>query len=62
MQLITEIVYPQLKSKQDRVFRRHASRSIVMRGEQILLLFTKRYNDFSFPRGSLDGDEDMSQA
>ena len=59
MQLITEIVHPELKSKQGRVFRRHAARGIVMRDEQILLLFTERYNDFSFPGGGLDGDEDI---
>ncbi len=59
MQLITEIVHPELKSKQGRVFRRHAARGIVMRNEQILLLFTERYNDFSFPGGGLDGDEDI---
>ncbi|MCO4080887.1 DNA mismatch repair protein MutT, partial [Pseudomonas aeruginosa] len=59
MQLITEIVHPELKSKQGRVFRRHAARGIVMRGEQILLLFTERYNDFSFPGGGLDVDEDI---
>ncbi|MTD62924.1 NUDIX domain-containing protein, partial [Blautia luti DSM 14534] len=59
MQLITEIVHPELKSKQGRVFRRHAARGIVMRGEQILLLFTERYNDFSFPGGGLDAGEDI---
>lgn len=31
-----------------------------MWGEQILLLFTERYNDFSFPGGGLDGDEDIA--
>ena len=59
MQLITEIVHPDLKSKQGRVFRRHAARGIVIRDDQILLLFTERYNDFSFPGGGLDGDEDI---
>ena len=59
MQLITEIVHPQLVSTQGRVFRRHAARGIVLRGDQILLLFTERYNDFSFPGGGLNADEEI---
>lgn len=59
MQLITELIHPQLKSRQGRVFRRYAARGIVLREEQILLLFTERYNDFSFPGGGLDTDEDI---
>lgn len=59
MQLITEIIHPELKSTQGRIFRRHAARGIVLRDEQILLLFTERYNDFSFPGGGLDADEDV---
>lgn len=37
MQLITEIIHPELKSVKGRVFRRHAARGIVLRDEQILL-------------------------
>ncbi|ALE00072.1 NUDIX hydrolase [Pseudomonas syringae] len=59
MQLITEIIHPELKSTQGRIFRRHAARGIVLRDEKILLLFTERYNDFSFPGGGLDADEDV---
>ena len=59
MQLITEILHPDLKSIQGKVFRRHAARGIVLRNEQILLLFTERYNDFSFPGGGLDAGEDI---
>lgn len=59
MQLITKLIHPDLTSTQGRVFRRHAARGIVLRNEQILLLFTERYNDFSFPGGGLDTDEDI---
>lgn len=59
MQLITEIIHPDLKSTQGRIFRRHAARGIVLRDEKILLLFTERYNDFSFPGGGLDANEDI---
>ena len=42
-----------------RVFKRRASRAIVLNGESILLLYTKRYNDFSFPGGGVDEHEDL---
>lgn len=43
----------------DRVFKRRASRAIVLNGELILLLYTKRYNDYSFPGGGVDEHEDL---
>lgn len=42
-----------------KVFKRRASRAIVLKGESILLLYTKRYNDFSFPGGGVDEQEDL---
>lgn len=42
-----------------KVFKRRASRAIVLKGESILLLYTKRYNDFSFPGGGIDEQEDL---
>lgn len=37
---------------------RHAARAIVLQGEQILLLYTERYQDYSLPGGGLDEGED----
>jgi ADP-ribose pyrophosphatase YjhB (NUDIX family) len=37
---------------------RHAARGIVLRGEQILLLYTERYDDYSLPGGGIDEGED----
>lgn len=37
---------------------RHAARGIVMKGEDILLLFTERYHDYSLPGGGIDEGED----
>ncbi|WP_368564669.1 NUDIX hydrolase [Pseudoxanthomonas sp. UTMC 1351] len=58
MQLIATLVHPDLKSTDGNVLRRHAVRGIVTRGSSILLLYTERYNDFSFPGGGLDPGED----
>ncbi len=40
------------------IFLRKATRAIALRGEMILMLFTKRYNDYSLPGGGLDTGED----
>lgn len=45
----------------DRIFERRASRAIVLNGESILLLYTKKYNDYSLPGGGVDAHEDLRQ-
>lgn len=35
------------------VFERQAVRAVVLRGSAILLLYTRRYDDYSFPGGGL---------
>lgn len=40
------------------LFVRHAARGIVLQGENILLLYTERYQDYSLPGGGLDEGED----
>ncbi|UUO25420.1 NUDIX domain-containing protein [Colwellia sp. M166] len=39
-------------------FTRKATRAIVMKGDEILLLFTARYHDYSLPGGGIDEGED----
>lgn len=60
--LLKELIHPALSSRDGRVLRRQAARGIVLRGEQMLLLFTERYNDFSLPGGGVDSDEDIQAA
>lgn len=40
------------------LIERHAARGIVVRGENILLLYTERYHDYSLPGGGIDEGED----
>lgn len=40
------------------LIERHAARGIVISGEDILLLYTKRYHDYSLPGGGIDEGED----
>lgn len=37
---------------------RHAARGIIVNGDNILLLFTERYHDYSLPGGGIDEGED----
>ncbi len=41
---------------------RIATRAIVLNGEQILLLYTRRYNDYSLPGGGVDAGEALQDA
>ena len=40
------------------LIERHAARAIVVKGEDILLLYTQRYHDYSLPGGGIDEGED----
>ncbi|PTA51696.1 DNA mismatch repair protein MutT [Shewanella morhuae] len=56
-----------LKSTQDpavnlltaRVFYRRAARAIVLLGDDILLLYTQKYHDYSLPGGGIDDGESL---
>ncbi|AVV82352.1 NUDIX hydrolase [Shewanella putrefaciens] len=56
-----------LKSTQDpavnlltaRVFHRRAARAIVLSGDDILLLYTQKYHDYSLPGGGIDEGESV---
>lgn len=41
------------------IFERTAARGIILDKEDILLIYTKRYNDYSFPGGGIDAGEDI---
>ncbi|KFZ30985.1 DNA mismatch repair protein MutT [Pseudidiomarina salinarum] len=58
MRLLADIVHPSLMDLAGEKLYRQAVRGIVMREDKILLLYTGRYDDFSFPGGGVDEDED----
>ncbi|WP_372654502.1 NUDIX hydrolase [Halobacteriovorax sp.] len=41
------------------IFQRKATRAIALRDEQILMLYTERYHDYSLPGGGIDKGEDI---
>lgn len=59
MQNLKTHYHPEVKNLDNKsVFTRLATRSIAINGDTILLLYTKRYEDYSLPGGGLDLDED----
>ncbi|MCG6340861.1 NUDIX domain-containing protein [Vibrio fluvialis] len=46
---------------QQRILQRKAARAIVLDGEDILMLYTERYHDYTLPGGGVDEDEDILQ-
>ncbi|SNQ42968.1 NUDIX hydrolase [Cellulophaga lytica] len=59
MQILKTHYHPDVKTLENKsVFTRLATRSIAIKGANILLLYTERYEDYSLPGGGLDKDED----
>ena len=64
MRLLKTAFHPDLSSadisptSELTLIERHAARAIVLKGEDILLLYTQRYHDYSLPGGGIDEGED----
>ncbi|MEC6816078.1 NUDIX hydrolase [Photobacterium toruni] len=43
------------------IYHRQATRAIVLKGENILMLYTARYHDYTLPGGGIDAGEDQIQ-
>jgi len=50
-----------IEKNQSSMLTRLAARAIVVRGKQILMLYTQRYHDYSLPGGGVDAGEDIEQ-
>jgi len=64
MHLLKRVVHASINEKNlnpelPHCFTRIATRAIVIKGEQILLMFTQRYNDYSLPGGGVDEHESL---
>jgi 8-oxo-dGTP pyrophosphatase MutT (NUDIX family) len=59
LRLIKKMIHNDVDTLDGRIFDRRAARGIVLKGSKILLLYTKRYNDYSFPGGGVDPEEDL---
>ncbi|RUO63387.1 NUDIX domain-containing protein [Pseudidiomarina planktonica] len=62
MRLLADLIHPSLTDLSGEKLYRQAVRGIVMRDDEILLLYTERYDDFSFPGGGVDEGESLIPA
>ena len=57
MRLLRSAPQPDSLTDSSRLFVRQASRGIILNGEDILLLYTARYDDYTLPGGGIDAGE-----
>lgn len=61
MRLLKSTVHPDIEKLEGRIFHRKAARGIILDGENILMLYTARYHDYTLPGGGIDEGEDAIQ-
>lgn len=59
---LAEFKHPSVDSIEGNTLRRQAAYGIIQPEQKILLLYTERYDDFSFPGGGIDKHEDLTSA
>ncbi|OEF23494.1 NUDIX hydrolase [Vibrio rumoiensis] len=60
MKLLRSTVHPDIQNLDSQIItQRLATRAITMQGDDILLLYTERYHDYSLPGGGLDEGEEQ---
>lgn len=60
MRLLKKIIHKDITEITGKIFERKASRAIILDENKILLMYTKRYDDYSFPGGGVESDEDLT--
>lgn len=53
------MTHKDIQEIEGRIYKRRASRGIIVKDSKILLLYTERYNDYSFPGGGVHEGEDL---
>ncbi len=59
MRLLKSSTHPDLTELAGSVFHRRAARGIILDGDNILMLYTARYHDYTLPGGGVDDGEDL---
>lgn len=59
MRLLKTIMHRTVSNPNGSAFYRRSARGIILNGTNILLIYTERYNDYSFPGGGVDHDEEL---
>ncbi|MCA0769366.1 NUDIX hydrolase [Vibrio vulnificus] len=60
MRHLKTTIHPDIEHLDEKIiFQRSAARAICVDGEDILLLYTERYHDYTIPGGGIDEEEDV---
>jgi len=59
MQLLKSTTHPDIAFLSGSVFQRKAARGIILKGEEILMVYTARYHDYTLPGGGIDDGENI---
>jgi len=59
MRLLKSTIHPDIQTLEGKQFHRKAARGIILDGENILMLYTERYHDYSIPGGGIDDGEEI---
>jgi len=59
MRLLKSSVHPSVKSLDQSSFLRLAARGIILKGDEVLMLYTQRYDDYTLPGGGIDEGENQ---
>ncbi|CAH8239923.1 DNA mismatch repair protein MutT [Vibrio aestuarianus] len=63
MRHLNTLIHPDIDHLDNKIiFQRNAARAIVLDGEDILMLYTERYHDYTIPGGGVDEGEDIIAA
>ncbi|WP_348946295.1 NUDIX domain-containing protein [Chitinibacter sp. FCG-7] len=62
MKKLTTIIHSAIQSIDRRIMNRRAARAIIVRGDEILLMYTAKHHDYSLPGGGLEKGEDVISA
>lgn len=57
MRLLKSTTHTSIKKRSENTFIRLATRAIIVKDKNILLLYTKRYQDYSLPGGGIEAEE-----
>ncbi|MEJ8555478.1 NUDIX domain-containing protein [Tepidibacter sp. Z1-5] len=60
MRLLKKMIHKDIKEIEGNIFQRKAARAIILDENKILLMYTKRYNDYSFPGGGVESNEELT--
>ncbi|WP_099189304.1 NUDIX domain-containing protein [Tepidibacter mesophilus] len=61
MRLLKKMIHKDIKEIKGNIFERKAARAIILNENKILLMYTKRYDDYSFPGGGVESNEDLTE-